>query len=75
MSKVNLDVMKPWITKRLQELLGVEDDVVIEYVFNQLDDKVRSRVPPTRLPCFSIDVIVSGSENDADQSDRFSRWK
>ena len=41
MSKVNLDVLKPWITKRLQELLGIEDDVVIEFVFNQLDDKVR----------------------------------
>ena len=32
--------MKPWITNRLGELLGVEDDVVIEYVFNQLEEKV-----------------------------------
>jgi len=40
MPKVNLDVIKPWITERLQELLGLEDDVVIEYVFNQLEDKV-----------------------------------
>jgi serine/arginine repetitive matrix protein 1 len=40
MSKTNLDVIKPWITKRLQELLGVEDDVVIEFVFNQLEEKV-----------------------------------
>jgi serine/arginine repetitive matrix protein 1 len=41
MLKVNLDVIKPWITKRLEELLGLEDDVVIEFVFNQLDEKVR----------------------------------
>ena len=41
MAKVNLDVLKPWITKRLEELLEVEDDVVIEYVFNQLEEKVR----------------------------------
>ena len=41
MLKVNLDVLKSWITKRLQELLGIEDDVVIEFVFNQLEDKVR----------------------------------
>ncbi len=40
MLKVNLDVIKPWITKRLEELLGLEDDVVIEFVFNQLEDKV-----------------------------------
>ncbi|CAF5080980.1 unnamed protein product, partial [Rotaria magnacalcarata] len=39
MSKINLDIMKPWITRRLEELLGLEDDVVIEYVFNQLEDK------------------------------------
>jgi serine/arginine repetitive matrix protein 1 len=40
MLKVNLDVIKPWITRRLEELLGLEDDVVIEFVFNQLDEKV-----------------------------------
>ena len=40
MSKVNLDVLKPWITRQLEELLGMEDDVVIEFVFNQLEDKV-----------------------------------
>ena len=33
-------MIKPWITKRLQELLGIEDDVVIEFVFNQLEEKV-----------------------------------
>ena len=40
MAKVTLDVLKPWITKRLHELLGIEDDVVIEFVFNQLEEKV-----------------------------------
>ncbi len=37
--KVNLDVLKPWITNKLNEILGMEDDVVIEYVFNQLEEK------------------------------------
>ena len=40
MAKINLDILKPWITRRLEELLGMEDDVVIEFVFNQLEDKV-----------------------------------
>jgi len=40
MTKITLDVVKPWITRRLEDLLGVEDDVVIEFVFNQLEDKV-----------------------------------
>ncbi|CAG0902120.1 unnamed protein product, partial [Darwinula stevensoni] len=38
MSKVKLDVIKPWIAHRITELLGgVEDDVVVEFVFNQLE--------------------------------------
>ncbi|ELU16159.1 hypothetical protein CAPTEDRAFT_163872, partial [Capitella teleta] len=39
MTKVNLDTMKPWITKRVTELLKFEDDVVIEFIFNQLEEK------------------------------------
>ena len=40
MTKVNLEVIKPWITQRVTEILGFEDDVVIEFIFNQLDEKV-----------------------------------
>ena len=37
MSKVNLNVLKPWISDRISELLGMEDDVLNEFVFNQLE--------------------------------------
>ena len=37
MEKVSLDTIKPWITQRINELLGFEDDVVIEFVFNLLE--------------------------------------
>ena len=37
MSRVNLEVMKPWISNRISELLGMEDDVLNEFVFNQLE--------------------------------------
>ena len=40
-SQVKLDVLKPWITKRTTELLKMEDDVVVEFIFNQLEEKVR----------------------------------
>ena len=40
MNRIKLDVLKPWITKRVAELLKVEDDVVTEFVFNQLEEKV-----------------------------------
>lgn len=44
MTKVNLEVIKPWITQRVTEILGFEDDVVIEFIFNQLEEKVMSLI-------------------------------
>ena len=44
MTKVNLEVIKPWITQRVTEILGFEDDVVIEFIFNQLEEKVTSMI-------------------------------
>lgn len=38
MSKVKLDVLKPWIAKKITEILGWEDDVVVEFVVNQLEE-------------------------------------
>jgi serine/arginine repetitive matrix protein 1 len=32
--------MKPWIATRITELLGMEDDVIIEFVYNQLENRV-----------------------------------
>lgn len=32
--------MKPWVSKRVTEILGTEDDVVTEFVFSQLEEKV-----------------------------------
>jgi len=40
MTKVNVDTMKPWIATRVTELLGAEDDVVVEFVYNQLEERV-----------------------------------
>ena len=40
MTKVKIDVLKPWITKRIYEMLKMEDDVVVEFIFNQLEEKV-----------------------------------
>ena len=39
LAKVKLDVIKPWITKRVAALLGMEDDVIVEFIFNQLEDE------------------------------------
>lgn len=39
MRKVNLGVMRPWVTKRVVELVGLEDEVVVEYAMELLEDK------------------------------------
>jgi serine/arginine repetitive matrix protein 1 len=41
MTKVNLDTIKPWINGKVTEHLNFEDDVVIEFVYNQLEERVK----------------------------------
>lgn len=41
MSKIKLDVIKPWIQDKLTEILKIDDDVVVDFVYNQLDEKVQ----------------------------------
>merc|ERR1712178_106045 len=42
MTKVNLDTIKPWISSRVTSLLGLEDEVLIEIIYNQLEDRYPS---------------------------------
>ena len=37
MKKIQLEIMKPFITNKLNALMPVEDEVIIEYVFSQLE--------------------------------------
>ncbi|EDL29986.1 serine/arginine repetitive matrix 1, isoform CRA_b [Mus musculus] len=65
MSKVNLEVIKPWITKRVTEILGFEDDVVIEFIFNQLE-AVTIATPATAAPAaVSAATTTSAQEEPA----------
>ena len=54
MSKVNLDTIKPWITQRVTQLLGVEDDVVVELIFNMLEKKQVERHSLASTPPLSL---------------------
>jgi serine/arginine repetitive matrix protein 1 len=60
LTKVNWDTMKPWIAKRITELLGgLEDEVLIAYVYEQLDNKKVGQAG--RLwegSCFTMQVPV-----------------
>jgi serine/arginine repetitive matrix protein 1 len=37
---INLDTLRPWITQRIITMLGFEDEIVIEFIFNQLSGEV-----------------------------------
>ncbi|KAL8548892.1 hypothetical protein ACS0TY_007960 [Phlomoides rotata] len=39
MTKVKMDVMKPWIAKRVTELIGFEDEVLINFIYGLLEGK------------------------------------
>lgn len=40
MTKVSMDVIRPWIANRVTELLGFEDEVLINFIYGLLDGKV-----------------------------------
>ncbi|KAL8232721.1 hypothetical protein R6Q57_002499 [Mikania cordata] len=40
MTKVKMDVMRPWIAQRVTELLGFEDEVLINFIYGLLEEKV-----------------------------------
>jgi len=48
-SKVSMDVMKPWITKRITELLGFEDDIVVDFCVAQLTEPDEKGLDPKLL--------------------------
>ena len=52
LNKVNWEVIKGWVAKRITELLGVEDEVLIGYVFEQLENKAVSSSDAIRKLCF-----------------------
>lgn len=56
MEKVNLDTIKPWISKRVTELLGAEDDVLLEFIVNMLE---KEKVLAVRS--FSLVYIIASN--------------
>lgn len=46
MEKVALPVLKGWITNRISEILGFDDEVVVNFIFNMLENARKNKVPP-----------------------------
>jgi len=63
MDKVALPVIKKWIAERILEILGFEDDIVVQFIFNMLDNaKENHQSPDPRY----IQIYLTGFlEHDA----------
>ncbi|KAN0125559.1 hypothetical protein V8E52_000766 [Russula decolorans] len=49
MRKVNLQVIRPWVAKKVVELVGFEDEVLIEYAMGLLEDKSQPTPDPKKM--------------------------
>jgi len=49
MRKVDLTVIRPWIAKKIVELIGFEDEVAVEYTMGLLEDEQHPTPDPRKL--------------------------
>lgn len=57
---INLEIIMPWITKRICELMGVEDDVVILFVKTQLEEGKKAQnglINPKQMQVFLMGFL------------------
>ncbi|KAH9956278.1 PWI domain-containing protein, partial [Russula dissimulans] len=49
MRKVNLQVIRPWVAKKVVELVGLEDEVLVEYAMGLLEDESQPTPDPKKM--------------------------
>ncbi|KAH9067552.1 PWI domain-containing protein, partial [Lactarius vividus] len=49
MRKVNSQVIRPWVTKKVVELLGLDDELVVEYAMGLLEDESQPTPDPKKM--------------------------
>ena len=62
MRKVNLQVIRPWVFKKITELNGIEDELVGEYCMGLLEDESQ----PVRPLCTSTLTLATDIDPTAD---------
>lgn len=60
MRKVNLEVIRPWVVKKVIELVGFEDEVVVEYAMGLLEDNQEPVRFVPLYPCACEAVYLRG---------------
>ncbi|KAI9510302.1 PWI domain-containing protein, partial [Russula earlei] len=49
MRKVNLEVIRPWAAKKVVELVGFEDELLVEYAMGLLEDESQPTPDPKKM--------------------------
>jgi len=49
LKKVELNAIKPWISKKITEILGFEDEVVINLAISELESKEEKGPCPKKI--------------------------
>ncbi|KAJ2547078.1 hypothetical protein EV175_005360 [Coemansia sp. RSA 1933] len=65
MTKVSIDAIKPWISERVKELLGLDDEVLYEYIVNMLEE---SSTPDPKLMQVNLTGFLESKTSEFMQS-------
>ncbi|TMW55166.1 hypothetical protein Poli38472_013928 [Pythium oligandrum] len=49
LAKVKLEVINQWVTERVTQILGFEDDIVVSMIINLLEPKVDQKLDPREM--------------------------
>ncbi|KAI0066869.1 PWI domain-containing protein [Artomyces pyxidatus] len=69
MRKVNLDVIRPWVAAKVVELVGFEDEVVVEYAMGLLEDKAQPTPDPKKMQ-----INLTGFLTDSTSTFMLALW-
>lgn len=71
--KVQIDVIKSWVKRRIEEMIGDDDDVVVNMTLSLLDQDHQMGQPDKRLDPKDMQVYLTGSARNDKTLFRFPR--
>ena len=77
MLKVQIDMIRSWVERRIPELMGLEDDVVINYAVSQLEqeaDEAKSH-PDRRFDPKRMQINLTGFLQDKAPQFMLELWR
>lgn len=61
--KVNIDLMKKWIAQKITDILGDEDDIVVETCYNLVE---QNQFVCTKTRPITLQLLILAAQNQRD---------